>query len=232
MIPDLLKAFQSLDQSARRQKLKDDGYEILRRGHLCSVYHKPDSDVVLRISMRPDTAELTSRYFIKYTANPYLPRVSAEGRVEGGKHISIMEKLISIEELAENGEDFVFGMARAIATFPFGDKRHDEAHEELAKDNHFMAATRALVNCSLESFYKLAEKDECLFPDRNVANIMFRREKNGGLHPVLVDTLTYTTPSTALASELDNIVSRLRTLEFSQYRLGVVNGLKKGPPVS
>ena len=236
MLPDLLKAFQGLDQSERRQKLKDDGYEVLRRGHLCSVYHKPDSDVVLRISMRPDTAELTCRHFMKHAANPYIPHIYSESRIGGGKHISVMEKLISIEELAESDEDFVFGMARAIATFPFGDKRHDEAHEELAKDVNFMAATRAIINCAMESFYDLADNDECLFPDRDVANIMFRRE-NGILHPVLVDTLTYTTPSNELASEFDNIISRLRKLEFAQYQQGVVLGsqvvgLKKGPPVS
>ena len=88
----------------------------------------------------------------------------------------------------------------------------------------------------MESFYDLADNDECLFLDRDVANIMFRRE-NGILHPVLVDTLTYTTPSNELASEFDNIISRLRKLEFAQYQQGVVlgsqvAGLKKGPPVS
>jgi hypothetical protein len=216
MTPDLLKAFQGLNQEARRQKLKDEGYEVLRRGNLCSVYHKPDSDVVLRISMRPATAELMSRCFANNTGNPYLPRVYAHETVAPDKHICAMEKLISLEELDEEGDDLV-GQARALASFPFGDNLHVDVHKIFAMDKNLMAAVRALASCARESILNPSSNGECLSLERNVDGIMFRRE-NGMLHPVFVDTLIYTTPCQDIENQLDNVLSRMKNYDQDERR--------------
>lgn len=229
-LPDL-KSFEGYTREDLKSKLRDEGYEILRRGHLCSVYCKPGSDVVLRISMRPKTAALACEHFQKHAGNPYLPRVFDHMTLDERTHITVMEKLVSIEELAENGREYVFGAARSIASFPFGDRTHEEMHAELAKDVSFMAAVRTLVTCAIQSFHDFSDQDECFFLDRDIDGIMYRQESDGGLQPVLVDTLTYTTPSNEVASEFDNILSRLRQFEYAEYYKRTPAAMCKGPPM-
>lgn len=231
MVPDL-KSFTGLTREELKQKLKDEGYAVLRRGHLCTVYHQPDSDVVLRVSMRPLTSALTCDYFMKHQGNPYLPKVFDHATVNEETHISVMEKLTSIEEMAEDGQSYLFGMARYMASFPFGDITHNQVHAELAKDKTFMAAVRALVTCAIESFHNFSEHDECLFLDRDVDGIMYRAEADGCYKPVLVDTLTYTTPSDEIARQFDNILARLRRYEYDEYYKRTPAALRGGPPVS
>ncbi|QQG36535.1 MAG: hypothetical protein HYS17_01725 [Micavibrio aeruginosavorus] len=228
MIPDLLKAFQGLDQPARRQKLQDEGYiRLPDSSGLCSVYHQPDKKTVLRFSMRPEMAELTSRYFMQNPDNPYLPRVYAHGPLSGGKYICVMEKLTSLQELdEEEGIDLV-GQARAIATFPFGDSIHRAAHRGLAQEDKFLEAMLVLANCAKESFRNPSSRNECLFPDRSVSGVMYRRGKNGLPTPVLVDTLTYTAPSRELESQLEGIFTRLHRFELLERRRTLA-GYRKG----
>ena len=214
MIPDLLGAFRSLDQPTRREKLLAEGYvRIPDPSSLCTVYHKPDSNIVLRFSMRPEMTALANKYFIQNANNPYLPRVYAHGEIHGGKHLTVTEKLISSQDLNDEINIDLLGTARAIATFPFGDRIHGAAHQEFAKDPKFLQAVRALVMCAEESFKNPSSKNECLFPDRNVNGVMYRMDEEGMPFPVMVDTLTYTAPSVELESQLESLFARLRQFE-------------------
>lgn len=230
MFPDLLKDFQSIAQPERRQRLLDEGYvRIPDPSSVCTVYHKPDSNTVLRFSMRPEMTVLTNKYFIENAGNPYLPRVIAHGEIHGGKHLTVMEKLISSQDLSDEMDVDLLGQARAIATFPFGDKIHTTAHLQFAKDPEFLRAVRVLVNCTAESFKNPSSKNECLFPDRNPNGVMYRMDAYGMPFPVLVDTLTYTAPSQELESQLEGIVTRLQRFETAQNKRTLAASCKGSP---
>lgn len=230
MIPDLLSAFQDLAQPDRRQKLLGEGYvRIPDPSSVCTVYHKPDSNIVLRFSMRPEMTVLTNKYFIQNAGNPYLPEVYAHGEIHGGKHMTVMEKLISSQDLNDEKDIDLLGQARAIATFPFGDKIHGTAHRQLTEEPQFLQAVRVLVTCAEESFKNPSSKNECLFPDRNVNGVMYRIDKNGMPFPVMVDTLTYTAPSQKLESQLEAIFRRLRRFEVLERRRTLAVSSKGSP---
>lgn len=213
MTPDL-KSFAGLHRDDICRQLKNEGYEILRRGGLCTVFHQPGSDVAVRVSMTPATSAMMCDCFQKNAQNPYLPKVYEHAIINDRAHVSIIEKLVSLEELAEEDENHVmFGMARAISSFAFGDTVHDDVHKEFAKDTKMIAAVRALVNCAQDAFHKLGKNGDSLFLDRNVDGILFRREENGGLQPVFANSLCYTTPSASQNGDFDNIQARLRKME-------------------
>lgn len=231
MYPDLLKAFQSLAQPERRQRLLDEGYvRIPDPSSVCTVYHKPESNVVLRFSMRPEMTALLNKYLIENQDNPFLPRVLAHGEIHGGKHLTVMEKLITTQDLNDDLDVDLLGQARAIATFPFGDKIHGGAHLGLAKDPEFLQAMLILAACAQESFKSSSSKNECLFPDRNPNGVMYRMGNDGlPSFPVLVDTLTYTAPSRDLETQLESIFTRLRRFEAAE-RKRTLTASRKGSP--
>lgn len=231
MIPDLT-TFAGLRRQDICKKLEADGYEVLRDGNLCSVYHQPGSDIVIRLSLRPDVAELTCKYFKKYEGNSYLPKVYAHAKISDRVHLGVMEKLVSIEEIMKQDDEHpIFGMARAIASFTSGDDIHGDVHQELSKDRELMGAVRALVNCSIESYYQVTDNGDCVFPDGDVDGIMFRQGQNGELQPVFVDYLNCKTPSSKMAAEFDNILARLRAFEFAEYHQGIRRAQRQGPPM-
>lgn len=230
MYPDLLKAFQSLPQPERRQRLLDDGFmRIHDSSSVCTVYHKPGSDVVLRFSMRPEMTALTNKYLTENQNNPFLPRVLAHSDIEGGKHVTVMEKLISAQDLNDDIGIDLLGQTRAIATFPFGDKIHGAAHRELTKEPGFLDAVRILATCAQESFKNPSSKNECLFLDRNPSGVMYRMDAEGMPFPVLVDTLTYTAPSKQLERQLESVFARLQRFEAAE-RKRTLTASRKGSP--
>ncbi len=222
MIPDL-KSFEGLHRDDICRKLKGEGYEILRRGSLCTVFHQSGSDKVVRVSMTPSTSALACNYFQRNVDNPYLPKVYEHAIINDRVHVSIMEKLVSLEELAEEDENHVlFGMARAISSFAFGDMIHGAVHQEFAKDQKLIEALHALVNCARESFDTLGGKGDSLFLDRDVDGILFRKDENGAFQPVFANALCYTTPSASLKTDFDKIQERL-------HQMGPVSEMKKSP---
>jgi|GEM_PF-3264516 hypothetical protein len=230
MFPDLLQAFQSLPQPERRQRLLDEGYvRIHDSSGVCTVYHKPDTNIVLRFSMRPEMTALTNKYLTENQDNPFLPRVYAHSAIEGGKHVTVMEKLISTQDLNDDFGIDLLGQTRAIATFPFGDKIHGAAHRGLAGEDGFLKAVRILATCARESFKNPSSKNECLFLDRNPGGVMYRMGADGMPFPVLVDTLTYTAPSKQLEDQLERIFARLQRFEAAE-RKRTLTISRKGSP--
>lgn len=209
-----IKSFAGMRREEICKKLKSEGYEILRRGALCSVFHQAGSHQVVRVSMTPKTAAFFCDYMMKNADNPYLPKIYDHVTISEAAHVSLTEKLVSLEELAEEEENYIrLGMARAIASFAFGDQIHQPFHEELAKEKKFIDAVRVLTDCARQSLQQLGSEGECLFLDRDVDGILFRPDSNGQLSPVFANTLCYTTPAAGLETEFDNIMSRLQCLE-------------------
>ncbi len=218
MYPDL-KNFQNLHRDEICRQLKNDGYEILRRGGLCSVYHQPGSDFTVHVSMTPHTAALACDMFQKHADNPYLPKTHDHLTVNDRVHVSIIEKLVSLEELAEEDEEHVtFGIARALSSFAYGDEIHEPVHEELAKDPRIVEAVRALVGCARKALRTYGGEGDSLFVDRDVGGILFRMDDKGGAQPVFANALCYTTPSRKLEDEFNSILSRMHALENQQRK--------------
>lgn len=209
-----IKSFAGMRREDICKKLKHEGYEILRRGALCSVFHQAGSDQVVRVSMTPKTAAFYCDYMMNQADNPYLPKIYEHITISDSAHVARTEKLVSLEELAEEEENYIrLGMARAIASFAFGDEIHQSFHEELAKEGQFIEAVRILTDCARQSLHQLRSEGECLFLDRDVDGILFRSGQNGQLSPVFANTLCYTTPAAGLETEFDNILHRVQILE-------------------
>lgn len=225
-----LNQFKGKQRDEICRQLKSDGYEILRRGSLCTVFHQPGSAFAVRVSMTPTTAALMCDTFQKNAQNPYLPNVYDHMTINDHTHISVLEKLISLEEIAEqDGAHVTFGIARAVSSFAFGDQIHGFVHDELAKDPHIIDAVRVLVGCARTALHNHGGNGDSLFVDRDVDGILFRIDDNGGVQPVLANTLCYTTPSQAQEMEFDNILGRMRDLESAQRKTPAV--ARPGSPV-
>lgn len=217
MILDL-NGFKGKQRDEICRQLKNDGYEILRRGSLCTVFHQPGSDVAVRVSMTPTTAALMCDIFKKNAQNPYLPKIHDHLTINDNTHVSVIEKLVSLEEIAEQDTAHVtFGIARAMSSFAHGDQIHEYVHNEMAQDPQIIAAVRALVGCAREALHTHGGSGDSLFVDRDVDGILFRMH-DGSMQPVFANTLCYTTPSQAQEKEFDNILSRMRDLEDAQRK--------------
>lgn len=226
-----IKSFAGMRREDICKTLKNNGYEILRRGALCSVFHQAGSDRVVRVSMTPKTAAFFCDYMMQKGDNPYLPKIYEHLTISDTAHVALTEKLVSLEELAEEEENYIrLGVARAIASFAFGDEIHQSFHEELAKEGPFIAAVRTLTDCARQSLRQLGPEGECLFLDRDVDGILFRPGQDGTLSPVFANTLCYTTPAAGLDGECDTIMKRLQSLEDALAKnQGPAKG--KGPAV-
>ena len=198
--------------------LKSEGYEILRRGSLCTVFHQSGSDFAVRVAMTPNTASLMCNTFQKNAHNPYLPKIHDHLTINDHTHISLLEKLVSLEEIAEqDGAHVTFGIARAMSSFAFGDQIHGFVHNEMAQDPQIIEAVRALVGCARNALHTHGGNGDSLFVDRDVDGILFR-VNDSGMQPVFANTLCYTTPSQAQEMEFDNILGRMRALEEAQRK--------------
>ena len=218
-----LNQFKDKQRDEICRQLKSDGYEILRRGSLCTVFHQPGSEFAVRVSMTPTTAALMCDTFQRHAQNPYLPNIYDHLTINHNTHISVIEKLVSLEEIAEQDSAHVtFGIARAVSSFAFGDQIHGPVHDELAKDPQIIDAVRVLVGCARTALHTHGGNGDSMFVDRDVDGVLFRIDENGGIQPVLANTLCYTTPSQVQEMEFDNILSRMRDLENAQRKTPVV----------
>lgn len=218
-----LNRFKDKQRDEICRQLKNDGYEILRRGSLCTVFHQPGSNFAVRVAMTPNTASLMCEAFQKNAQNPFLPKIYNHLTVNHNTHISVIEKLVSLEEIAEeDGAHVTFGIARAVSSFAFGDQIHGFVHDELAKDPQIIDAVRVLVDCARTALHAHGGDGDSLFVDRDVDGILFRIDENGGMQPVLANTLCYTTPSAAQEGEFENILTRMRDLENAQRKTPAV----------
>lgn len=209
-----LKTFKGMKRDQICHYLKDQGYEVIRRGDLSSVFHQAGSSRVVRVSMAPLTASFLCDFYKANEGNPYFPKVYYHKTINDTTHLSVMEKLVSLEELAEEEDNYVrLGYARALASFAFGDDIHKDFHRELANSKEFVDTIHTLVNGVRRSLRDLGPQGECLFLDRNPDGVLFRQNKDKSYQPVLANILTYTSPSEALELECDSILTRIRALE-------------------
>ena len=229
MYPDL-NEFSGKQRDEICRQLKNDGYEILRRGSLCTVFHQPGSDFAVRVSMTPNTASLMCDIYQKNTHNPYLPKVFKHQTINEQAHISVIEKLVSLEELAEEDSGHVnFGIARAVSSFAYGDKIHGPVHEAMATDPQLIEAVRTLVDCARTAYQQHGDNGDSMFVDRDVDGILFRVDDNG-VQPVFGNTLCYTTPSPMQEAEFQNILTRMQAFEDAQRKAQVAVA-RPGSPV-
>lgn len=214
MYPDL-NEFSGKQRDEICRQLKHEGYEILRRGSLCTVFHQPGNHYALRVSMTPNTAALMCDAFQKQAGNPYLPKVYNHLTINDQAHISVIERLVSLEELAEEDSGHTnFGIARAVASFAYGDKIHEPVHEAMAYDPQLIAAVRTLVDCAQSAYQQHGDIGDSMFVDRDVDGILFRVEE-GNVQPVFANSLCYTTPSPMQEAEFEMILKRMRAFEAS-----------------
>lgn len=216
MYPDL-KEFSGKQRDEICRQLKNEGYEILRRGSLCTVFHQPGSTFAVRVSMTPNTAALMCDVFQKNAHNPYLPKVYDHLIINEQAHVSVIEKLVSLEELAEEDSGHTnFGIARAVSSFAYGDKIHGPVHEAMACDPQLIAAIRTLVDCARTAYQQHGDAGDSMFVDRDVDGILFRVDDQGGTQPVFANSLCYTTPSPMQEDEFQNILTRMQDFENAQ----------------
>ncbi len=250
-----LKRFDGKGPSEVIRTLQDEGFKVIGGDADRAVLSSPDDDYVVRVTGISGPAEALAAMCRAYPDNPHLPKIFDTYRSEGNPplHITVMEKLLTLDDIPQSTITVVGGGARAIATMIDGHESHDAVHEMMLKDPAAGEAARAIVE-ALENYLGAGNQDALRrdfphsdfiyyasgFPEESGMSIndwypdsiLFRKRPDGSHDYVFADPFregSFSTPQqlTQFRKELTALRQRIETL--SGQPAPTKNGLPHGP---